>query len=49
MLTSIYGGFGGGFSGTTPGEEEGDELPPDEKQTMKMQNKPLVVPIDRLI
>jgi hypothetical protein len=34
MLTSIYGGFGG-FQGATPTGEDDEELPPDEKQTMK--------------
>jgi hypothetical protein len=35
MLSSIYGGFGGGFSGQTPTGEEDDELPPNEKETIK--------------
>jgi hypothetical protein len=34
MLTSIYGGFGG-FQGVTPTGEDEEELPPDEKQTLK--------------
>jgi hypothetical protein len=49
MLSSIYGGFGG-FSGPTPTGETPNPPPVyEEKPTLKQQNQPLVVPIDKLI